>query len=155
MDIRAFIAARLDEAQVDAEAAQAADPGPWTANTSDDTATNERSGHGAGLVTAADDVALWDCEGSNTLCMTAPTARHVAHWDPSHVLIEIAAKRRILERHAPGGQIDPYHGAPRDGCGREGDLEQPRCYINECPELQDLAATDAGHEDYDPAWTPS
>ena len=34
MDIRAFIAARLDEAQVDAEAAQAADPGPWTANTS-------------------------------------------------------------------------------------------------------------------------
>lgn len=105
MDIAEFLSARLDEEHADALAAQEADPAPWRANTSREGSTDQRNGHGSGLVIAADDVALWDCEGSNTLCMTAPTARHVARWDPAHVLRDLVAKRAIVEDYVTTCQV--------------------------------------------------
>lgn len=95
-DIVAFLNARLDEDQAAAELAQASDPAPWSSDVTASASTNERNDHGAGLVVAADDTALWDCEGSNTLCMTAPTAQHVARHHPARVLREVKAKRAIV-----------------------------------------------------------
>ncbi len=101
-DIATFYEARLDEIEAAAKAAQAADPTPWHADAHDDGSTWQRNGHGAGLVVAADDVPLWDCEGSNMLCMTAVAARHVALHDPAYVLADVAAKRALVDqyRHA-------------------------------------------------------
>ncbi len=96
-DIVAFLTRCLDEDQQLAEAAASVDPAPWTAATDDERDNDQRSGHGFGVVVAADEVALWDCEGSSTLCMTASTARFVAANDPARVLADIAAKRKLLD----------------------------------------------------------
>ena len=50
-----------------------------------------------GMVTGAD--ALWDCEGSSSLCMPSATAVHMATWDPARVLAECDAKERIVNLH--------------------------------------------------------
>jgi Family of unknown function (DUF6221) len=134
-DLVAFLAARLDEDHVVAEAALAIDPAPWTADASDDGSTQQRSGAGAGLVIAADGIALWDCEGSNTLCMTAPSADHIARHDPARVLADIAAKRRIVETCAD--MMWKHEGGP--------DVVADAV-------LRDLAAIYAEHPDYDESW---
>lgn len=152
VDIVEFLSARFDEEHADAVAAQEADPAPWRANTTNRGSTYERDNHGSGLVIAGDDTALWDCEGSNTLCMTAPTARHVARWDPTRVLREVEAKRAILALHAPieietsdvGG--DAWAGTVCYAC--EGGEGWP------CTTLRHLAAACAYHPDYKPTWKP-
>ena len=40
--------------------------------------------------------ALWDCEGSASLCMNPVHAQHVAAWDPARVLAECAGKRAVI-----------------------------------------------------------
>lgn len=91
-----FWEARLDETAVLAEASAHVDPAPWTASVTDAGGTAVRSGHGSGLVDAADGEPLWDCESSNSLCMTGPTAQHVAEHDPDRILGHIAAARARL-----------------------------------------------------------
>lgn len=159
MDIAAFLTARFDEEHADAVAAQEADSAPWHADVTDGASTQARTGHGAGLVIAADDEALWDCEGSHMLCMTAATARHVARWNPAHVLADVAAKRAIvedyvltcrfrdeaatrIERAREASQIDSaalddWHRAERETSILGGVLER-------------LASAYAGHAGYDP-----
>lgn len=101
MDIREFIAARLDEREAKARAAAEADPAPWTADAIDNGDAGTRDGHGFGIVVADDGIPLWECEGSRTLMMTAPTARHVAAHDPARVLADVAFKRQILADNPP------------------------------------------------------
>lgn len=154
-DLAAFYAARLDEIEAAAQGAQAADPAPWKADAHDDGSTWERTGHGAGLVVAADDTALWDCEGSNVLCMTAPTARHVALHDPAYVLADIATKRRLLAEYQwalnqalPAGPAEP---------SAKG-MAEFACTVAACQMLEVavyvLAAAHDGHPDFNPDWAP-
>jgi hypothetical protein len=86
----AFVRARLDEDEADAQASLAIDPPAWDS-------IQQLGPANRGLVVDANGYGLWDCEGSDLLCMTGPTARHVARWDPARVLAEIAAKRALVE----------------------------------------------------------
>jgi hypothetical protein len=79
-----------------------------------------------------------------------PVAEHIARWDPARVLAEIAAKRRILARHA---EYDfPYN--PDDGPGDY--AWTPRCDKCfepwPCPDLLDLAAPCAGRPGWRDGW---
>jgi hypothetical protein len=148
MDIVAFLSGCLDEYQARAEAALAHDPAPWTADATDTgTAGQSRMAGGFGVVINASDGSLWDCEGSSTLCMTAPAARFVAANDPARVLADIAAKRRVLARHQPSslGGCEGCGWDDREGCYRYED--EPAC-----PELRDAAAPFADRPGYNPAW---
>lgn len=149
-DIAAFLTARLDEDQAVAEAAAAIDPGPWTADASDKGFPNGRSGAGSGIVYAADDIGLWDCEGSNTLCMTAPSAEHVARHDPDRVLREVAAKRAIIAIHAPKDvdAADDTGDRLATVCGNCDYEAWP------CQTMFFLAAVYADHPDFDESWRP-
>lgn len=87
-----------------------------------------------------------------------PTAQHVARHDPARVLREVAAKRRVLERHCrddepyrPRLPSEPYTW-PCIGCGSEVDYGWNVADINDCPELRDMASVYSEHPDYDPAW---
>lgn len=140
--ILAFLTARLDEAQALAEAAQKIDPAPWSAGVDEEgPGPHGRAVQGNGMVIAADEVGLWDCEGSFTLCMTVPTTRHVAHWDPARVLREIEAKRELLAEIASwkhdyvdgdtwfscAQAVNPFDkdGAPGSGCSNEHRAGEP------------------------------
>jgi len=94
-----FWQARLDETAALAQAASEADPAPWTTDATDSGGTGIRN-RGSGLVMAADGEPLWDCESSNSLCMTAPSARHVAAHDPDRALRHVAAARARLTQLA-------------------------------------------------------
>jgi len=154
-DIVAFVSARLDEDQADALAAQKADPTPWTAQVSTDGPwpTDHDMRSGAGLVVSASDVGLWDCEGSNTLCMAGPTSQHIARHDPARVLREVAAKRTLMD----------YAFALMAAANREyGECFHDKVQVAAglCPEsnpdedeiLHMLASIYAEHPGYDPAW---
>lgn len=149
-DIVTFLTVRLAEDEQAARAADAVDPTPWRADAGDLGSTQERSGAGAGIVVAADEVALWDCEGSNTLCMTAPTARHIARYDPARILAEVAAKRAIVEWHA-------VRRTARDARDPEEKATVNICwcgYDQPCTTIRHLAAVNADHPDYDESWRP-
>lgn len=102
----AFYRARLDEADALATAAANVDPSPWTASTSSDNGPDIHREvpvrAGSGVVYNADDENLWETEGSSTLCMLAPSARHAAHHHPQAVLADIAAKRQLLAKFEAG-----------------------------------------------------
>jgi len=146
MDIAEFLTARFNEEYADAIAAQAADPAPWRADADDARSSGNRSGHGFGLVIAADDEALWDCEGSSTLCMTAPTARHVARWDPAHVLREVEAKRAIIRQF-----VDAVTAADEEKFDEQGYVADG-IVLALGAVLEHLAAPYAGHPDFEPRW---
>lgn len=141
-DIIAFLSARTDWAETVALAAQESDPAPWSANVSTSASgTEKRSGHGAGLVIASDDTALWDCEGSSMLCMTVPTATHVAYHDPARALREVAAGRALLR------EIEAITIRQPDGALGEGFLDRPAGRL-----LRAMASAHSAHPDYNPAW---
>lgn len=81
-------------------------------------------------------------------------AAHIARHDPARVLAEVAAKRRMLERHSgfdfPANEDDgpgDYAWTPRsDG----------HCYgeVWPCADLRDLAAPYADQPDYNQGWRP-
>lgn len=122
-----FLAARLDEDEAAArEASQAIGSGEW--------------GHGQRQVRSV------------TLTLVAETAadRHIARHDPARVLREVAAKRRVLERHSPVDMLGALYcdGCPTDEDGYHG------YKLSDCPELQNLAFIWNEHEDWDPRWCP-
>lgn len=58
---------------------------------------------------------LWDCEGSDTLCMNPDTAEHVANFDPDRALREVEAKRQIIEMHAAAVAFASRPDSPASG----------------------------------------
>jgi hypothetical protein len=150
VDIVDFLTARYDEEQQLAACAAAGDPAPWRANTSNQRGNQFRDEHGNGLVIAADDIPLWDCEGSSTLCMTASTARHVAYWDPARVLADIAAKRAIVKGYA--GARTRLAEVRRDGYHAFNAQKVQGAEEALTMAVLALAAPYAEHPDYDPAW---
>ena len=79
--------------------------------------------------------ALWDCEGSTSLCMNPVHAQHVAAWDPARVLAECAAKRAIIEC---GQEVKDYH-------------DEYAVELRDVS-LMALAAVYADHPDYGKGW---
>lgn len=144
-----FITARLDEDQADAEAAQAADPTPWS--------VKEQY---AGDVAAADGVVLWDYEGIGSGYLTEPTAAHIARHDPARVLAEVKAKRAIVALHSPVWLVNQWV-QDADGQRHQGDLVvcrscEPRTgFMTDqwpCDTIKLLAAPDAERSEFNPAW---
>jgi hypothetical protein len=87
---------------------------------------------------------------------------HIAHWDPAHVLVEIDAKRRIIDLHgyttAHGWVIgvdrtctECATGYPGSGPADEGDFD-PTPWP--CPTLRLLALPYVDHPDYRDEWKP-
>jgi len=72
-------------------------------------------------------------------------------FDPDQTLREIAAKRRVLDRHClyEGGD---YHYCA--GCPTGDETGYPDTELADCPELQDLAFIWNDHEDWDTRWCP-
>jgi hypothetical protein len=157
-DLVSWLRAQLD---ADAEAARLSntiDPAPWYEDVDYDSYTNQRQGtHGAGLVYAADNVALWDREQSCTLSMTAPTAVHVALHDPARVLADAEAKRRLIGNHQADGKgccrtcahwtTDWVDGHKVDRLAYEG-VRAP------CLTLRLLGLPYADRPGYDESWRP-
>lgn len=158
MDIVEFLTAQYDVDQRRAEAARTVDPTPWTASIGDDGRPNGIRATGAhAAVLTADGLALWDTEGSSTLCMTAVSAEHVAAHDPAFELADIAAKRAIVAHHVPEADL-----RIRDGRYVQ---DPPLCTIcwqtwpnkgkrqlHPCTTLRLLAAPYADRPGYNPAW---
>jgi hypothetical protein len=64
------------------------------------------------------------------------------HFEPEALLQDLNADRALLNLHAArGGLPGELH------CGETGDWYEPGC-----PTLRVMAARDADHPDYDPAW---
>lgn len=87
-------------------------------------------------------------------------SEHIACWDPTRGLLEVAAKRRVLERHrrprSPAEVPANVHSGCCVGCGFLGDDGIPprTPHVDLCPELRDLAAPYADRPGYKPAWRP-
>jgi hypothetical protein len=143
MTITEFLEARLSEDEAVARAAAESDPsiqghymeeGPaGTAWTAEDGMVLSESG------------AMWDCEGSATLCTTTEVAEHFARHDPARVLAECAAKRAIIQSHASSAAARPNaaFGQRFVLAGMETGLEIA---------MKALAAIYASHPDYEPGW---
>ncbi len=150
VSIRQFIAARLDEAEATARAAAEADPAPWAADADDVGDAGGRNGRGFGIVVAADDVPLWECEGSRALMMTAPTARHVAAHDPARVLRAVVAKRAILAAYdRTVARFGDVLNSPAD-TDADASAYSARAHMGLVLRL--LATTDEDHPGFNPAW---
>lgn len=122
-DPAAYLAAALDEAEATARAAAEECAPPW------------KSYPGKGIVEHSGPVPnyegvferedqLWDSEGCTEswrrLCMDETVAKHVAVNDPAHALRVVAAHRKLLASHRPGGWQDSecqecVHGADHYG----------------------------------------
>jgi len=70
----------------------------------------------------------------------AREAEHITRHDPARTLADIAAKRRILEEHAPG----------RDRC----DEHDASFRTIPCPTILALASVYADHPDHRQEWRP-
>src|SRR2546423_4398634 len=103
VNIVEFLTARLDEREATAKATT---PGPW-------------GDHAPGSVyveqSAVDDGHLVaefpTCEDHED--RREADAAHIALNDPVYVLADLAAKRRILALHQPGGQFSELRDAPQ------------------------------------------
>jgi hypothetical protein len=74
---------------------------------------------------------------------------------PERALREIAAKRRVLERHRPVGGTASWRAQACAGCGTEGYCDDPVTEkMSDCPELRDMAAVWEDHPDYRGEWAP-
>jgi hypothetical protein len=146
-DLADFLRARYGEIRAAAEAAHQADPAPWTADASEPGYTNVRGhAHGAGIISAADGEPLWDCEGSGTLCMTAPSARHAALHHPLNVIADIDAKLALVDAYVGAEKTLDAWTCPDDRIiGHADGLDDA---------LRLLAQPFAGHADYKEEWRP-
>ncbi|MFF2077175.1 DUF6221 family protein [Kitasatospora sp. NPDC058162] len=78
----------------------------------------------------------WTSATPSSAASPPATATHIARHDPARVLREVAAKRRILARHAPG---------PAGAC-RHDRNRWP------CADVRDLLPPYADHPDFHPRW---
>lgn len=79
------------------------------------------------------------------------SGRHIVRHHPKRVLAEVAAKRRVMERHTAG-----WRGKGSClGCNYGPQEDEFTEDVNDCPELRDMASVYADHPDYDPTWALS
>lgn len=74
---------------------------------------------------------------------------HVLRHNSARVLAEVAAKRRILERHPGATNVDECPGC---GANLDGTWRTPPGSL--CPEQVDMALPYADHPDYRQEWRP-
>lgn len=134
MDIREFIAARLDERQARAEAAIRATLEADAPNGQPDWVATDDS-----VITAM----LGHPVATGAYGMPAEIAEFIADHDPARVLRDVAARRTALKRHARCGSglgwcDDGGHSIPTEFGG--------------CFDLRELALVDEGHADFSPLW---
>lgn len=78
-------------------------------------------------------------------------APHIARHDPARVLREVAAKRKILARHAPHRTASG--GLACDWCSEDTDDRPQLAKVSwPCGDVRDIAAIWSDHPDYDPSW---
>ncbi|MDJ0489131.1 DUF6221 family protein [Rhodococcus qingshengii] len=93
-----------------------------------------------------------------------PDAAHIARHDPVRILREVAAKRKIIELHFESNSGMAYNKLdsdfkvigqtrPCEGCGYDS-CDYLVTDINDCPELQALAAIYSSHPDFNEEWRP-
>lgn len=137
MDIVEFLTARLNEREKLAHAACVGGDGRW--HTGDAERWDNRR-------IEADDpeqFTIYDEGGHDE-----HQAAHIAYNDPAHVLAEVAAKRAIVEDCAKA-----YENG-REFYGNDESKYNPHSRLA-LRTLRALAATDAEHPDYNPAWAVS
>lgn len=113
-DLLAFLRARLDE---DEQIARAATPGPWK--------------KAWGEVRLGEET--WTRLDNQSKRDTAADAEHIVRFDPACVLVEVEAKRALLD--------DLDHGG--------GDMAEARWLV-----IRHLASVYAHHLDYREEWRP-
>lgn len=145
MGIVEFLTARLDEDQA---AAEAATRGPWDADPNDFAGDEYWRIHTRLSVNPrVIEVAGSGYEGGGI--HEESDARHIARHDPARVLREVEAKRAQVALHVPEyiETINP----DRD------EISGEICTLCDepfpCDSLKLMAAPDAEHADYNPAWT--
>lgn len=132
-----FVSARLDEIEADARAAFA------RSAISIRRGQPEFSGRWAQVV---DDIVRPEDGMVVGPKFWPPAMPHVLRHDPARVLADCAVKRAIVEAYR-ASQGPTYEDSDVDfEAGRENGLEEA---------VRLLAAVDASHPDYNPAWTPS
>lgn len=138
-----FLTARLNEAEAVAVAASTAtDDEAWQVN-----------GGGYGVYAGFPNASV-AVDGFGH--MNDDVARHIARHDPTHVLADIAAKRRILDEHWPE-QVASLDKETRGqaftvcACCRRGE----RQIVYPCPTVKNLAALADRHPEYNESWRPT
>jgi Family of unknown function (DUF6221) len=133
-DLAGFLAARLEDLEAAAKAAESIHPSPW-------------GGIGE-LADAAGQFIAYDTD-RNGAVVPLSVSDHIALHDPVRVLREVDAKRKILALH----HIETESYLDGDGIERPGH-HCWECDQREwpCPTLRALAAVWSDHPDYDPAW---
>jgi hypothetical protein len=91
--------------------------------------------------------------------LTSDVAAHIIRWDPTRVLAECAAKRRIVESYEIQRANRDARRSPRaiaiedERATQERRTQEARCRGYEDAALA-LASVYADHPDFDPAWWP-
>jgi hypothetical protein len=124
-DLHGWITQQIDKVEASTHSAT---PGPWSADTDDDTVMAE-----AGTVAR-----MWDyVRSGSAVQVQADMDLIIAHADPAAVLRRCAADRKILDIHAPaGGNWDPYACL---GCGDDSEYGALVEHTNDCETLLALA----------------
>jgi hypothetical protein len=138
-----FLTARLDEDEAVAEAA-AKDAAGYSHGYPNDPITKWRINDERDLF--ADHVFL---AGGAYGGIDEKISAHLVRHDPARVLREVAAKRRVMERHRPSeaSQSTAYCA----GCAHDPE-GWPEFELDDCPELRDLASAWSHHSDYREEW---
>jgi hypothetical protein len=79
-------------------------------------------------------------------------------YDPARVLADVAAKRAILDEHAPRELMamgDDLYSYPGMYCGCCSPRDPQQRQRHPCRTLRLLATAYADHPDFDPAWQPA
>ncbi len=132
-----FLLARLADDEQVARAAAMSGSASWTLRDDDSDPWT---------ITSTNDVVVRD-----TGVPSDSEAAHIARHDPARVLAEVAAKRRIVELHAP--LYEGLWDTPLV-CRTCEDRERHDAAWYPCDTLRPLALPYADHESFDPAWTP-
>lgn len=139
-DLIGWLRKQIDADEVLARRASTVSPAPWRVDTS---VGAVRDAHGAQV--AGQWRALPALAGT-----VAPD--HIVAWDPIRVLVEVEAKRRILDLHHGDFPYDD----PEDGPGAYAWTERCQCCheATPCPTVRILAEPYAHHPGYQEAWRP-
>lgn len=129
MNLVEFLRARLDE---DEQSARAATAGPWYVDDIDQELRTADVYSADGRVTSA----------YTEPCCSVEDATHMARHDPARVLVEVEAKRRIIDEY------ERYAAERRRAMGGWDS------YSEVSPILAALAAVYADHPDYRQEWRP-